>query len=291
MAAKSIQSDDLILVNRGGVDYRAKVSDLSTSDVDLDGYATEEWVEAKGYITSDNASFAGTVEATEFIGDGSKLTGISSSGGGETQTLQAVIDEDGVFTDGQITAKGAYASYAMEDTCLVGVDTATLSEESGDGHDINSVRGIQLVKKDQGTFNQTVKILTSGDAYFRGYVQSTSMIANASTVGGLINNGKPLVEFKCLNYQSGTTPNPGNFSVLDVKDYRNKVTAKHLANGSIYIGGRNDTGDGGVSYISLEAEEGNIYAKGTVEAKEFIGDGSKLTNVSLPNFRTLTALS
>lgn len=267
MAAKSIQSDDLILVNRGGVDYRAKVSDLSTSDVDLDGYATEEWVEAKGYITSDEVPES------------------------EAPDLEAVLAEGGVFENGQILARGAATSYAMEDTCFVGVDTATLSEESGDGHDINSVRGIQLVKKDQGTFNQTVKILTSGDAYFRGYVQSTSMIANASTVGGLINNGKPLVEFKCLNYQSGTTPNPGNFSVLDVKDYRNKVTAKHLANGSIYIGGRNDTGDGGVSYISLEAEEGNIYAKGTVEAKEFIGDGSKLTNVSLPNFRTLTALS
>ena len=263
--ASSIQSGDLILVNRGGVDYQAKVSDLSipdsTSDVDLDGYATEEWVEAKGYITSDEVPES------------------------EAPDLEAVLAGGGVFENGQILAKGAATSYAMEDTCFVGVDTATLSEESGDGHDINSVRGIQLVKKEQGNYNQTVKILTSGDAYFRGYVQSTSMIANASTVGGLVNNGKPLVEFKCLNYQSGTTPNPGNFSVLDVKDYRNKVTAKHLANGSIYIGGRNDTGDGGVSYISLEAETG------TVEAKEFIGDGSKLTNVSLPNFRTLTALS
>ena len=34
MADKNIQSDDLILVNRGGVDYQAKVSDLPIEDVD-----------------------------------------------------------------------------------------------------------------------------------------------------------------------------------------------------------------------------------------------------------------
>ena len=39
MAAKNIQSDDLILVNRGGVDYQAKVSDLPIEDVDLSAYA------------------------------------------------------------------------------------------------------------------------------------------------------------------------------------------------------------------------------------------------------------
>ena len=36
MAAKNIQSDDLILVNRGGVDYQAKVSDLPIEDADVD---------------------------------------------------------------------------------------------------------------------------------------------------------------------------------------------------------------------------------------------------------------
>ena len=36
MAAKNIQSDDLILVNRGGVDYQAKVSDLPIEDAGLE---------------------------------------------------------------------------------------------------------------------------------------------------------------------------------------------------------------------------------------------------------------
>ena len=37
MAAKNIKSDDLILVNRGGVDYRAKVSDLGGGGLDCAG--------------------------------------------------------------------------------------------------------------------------------------------------------------------------------------------------------------------------------------------------------------
>ena len=37
MADKNIQPDDLILVNRGGVDYRAKVSDLGGGGLDCDG--------------------------------------------------------------------------------------------------------------------------------------------------------------------------------------------------------------------------------------------------------------
>ena len=84
MAAKKIDSDDLILVNRGGVDYQAEVGELPIEDVDLDGYATEDWVKAKGYITSEGVDLDGYateewVEAKSYItsdGDGSTLTGV-----------------------------------------------------------------------------------------------------------------------------------------------------------------------------------------------------------------------
>jgi hypothetical protein len=66
MAGSNIKSDDLILVSRGGVDYKAQVSDLpipEVQDVDLSEYAK---------LDDDEQS----ITAKEFIGDGSKLTNV-----------------------------------------------------------------------------------------------------------------------------------------------------------------------------------------------------------------------
>ena len=142
MAAKSIQSDDLILVNRGGVDYRAKVSDLP-------------------------------IEAPE----------------SETPDLEAVIAEGGVFKTGAINAEGPAAGMAMSDTAFFIRDTLTLTPESGDGHDPGSVRGIQCLVADSNEFmgyRQTIKLLTNGNGYFEGSVESGEFIGDGSKLTGVM---------------------------------------------------------------------------------------------------------
>ena len=82
MAAKNIQSDDLILVNRGGVDYQAKVSDLSIGGVDLsaikDGKLTIE--DSDGAIVGEfTANQSGPTNVTlpkGFSGDFYDLTNV-----------------------------------------------------------------------------------------------------------------------------------------------------------------------------------------------------------------------
>ena len=259
---------DLLVINRGGVDYKAPASELpefdssaletliqanadniasnadaisklklgSLTDVNAIGstnqvltqladgsfglatIAIPEALHPKGFINVENAAPADPAhgdiyiqhkdDQSSAIADAS-FTGISGktikegtfvifgvddywhAGGNavstsETPDLQTVINEGGVFTNGTITAKSPNANYAMEDTCFIGIDTATLSEESGDGHDLSSVRGIQLLKKDKGLFNQTVKILTNGNAYFENSVESAEFIGDGSKLTGVM---------------------------------------------------------------------------------------------------------
>ena len=69
MADSNIKSDDLILINRGGVDYQAKVSDLPIEDVDLSEYAKLD--DSDQDITANDITAEGY-----FIGDGSQLTNL-----------------------------------------------------------------------------------------------------------------------------------------------------------------------------------------------------------------------
>ena len=114
MAAKKIESDDLILVNRGGVDYQAKVSDLPIEDVDLDGYATEKWVEAKGYITSDEVPETPELDGyatEEWVEDWVEDKGYITSEG---------VDLDGYATEEWVEAKG-YITSDGDGSTLTGV--------------------------------------------------------------------------------------------------------------------------------------------------------------------------
>ena len=131
----AIQNDDLILVNRGGVDYKTRVDELPTGDVDLSEYAKldgegQEIINTAKFQCQNTSSYhdnmtvaapfgefidtlkasnikgpsseyvsgigvtnlevdqnlvmnngapiqgAGTITAQEFVGDGSKLTGV-----------------------------------------------------------------------------------------------------------------------------------------------------------------------------------------------------------------------
>ena len=223
----AIQNDDLILVNRGGVDYKAKIEELPTGngDVDLSEYAklndTDQDIIANNVKVSYLTATADIeTERGYFIGDGSKLTNlpvgdidlsgyalvdhqheaddIDLSGyalvdhqheASETPNLQAVVTEGGTFTKGFITARGAAAGFAIMDTYFSIIDLGQLSPESGDGHDMNSVRGIQLLFPDpeeSSGYRQTIKLLTNGNAYFENVETKELTTSHDSAINGVV---------------------------------------------------------------------------------------------------------
>jgi len=241
----------------------------------------------KSITGTGNVNISGIITATNFIGDGSGLTGVVASGtgiviknSGSTVGTAGTIDfganlsvspaSAGIVT---ITAQagGGSTSEVRANTLVVtGVSTLTTLDLNGD------------IDVDGHTNLDNVNV--SGVSTFTGQLNAGSISASTGAFSGAVDiNGDIDVD--------GHT-NLDNLSVVGVSTFSSAITVSDIRNNSINL--RNAAGsatyatfsNGGAATLNfdntprLATSNAGITVTGTVSATSFAGDGSQLTGIT-----------
>jgi hypothetical protein len=242
---------------------------------------------------------AGNVHASFLYGDGSNLTGISSS------TLQA-ITENGTTTDQAIsltnttdstsTTTGAlklsgglgvagnvHASFLHGDgSNLTGISSTLQEITSGSGNVTNNGISITNESATTGVLTGALQV-TNGGLYVSGNVLTSE---NLTVTGNLVVNGNTTTVNSTSLTVSDTIIHIGNDNNSGVKD-TGLIFGKPNSNVALFY----DTSESKLQIgltdshassdtISLSATEIPVSINGSVTATSFSGSGSGLTNIS-----------
>lgn len=249
-----IQPEDLILINRDGVDYQAKVEDLPDSGGD-----TGSGVDPNEYARLDGATFT---EELEIEQGNDKAYGITRASAQEIsittgESKEALADKnywnklvlssgDGVFIykgDGTTTGFDG-DGFVGDGGKLTGLPTPTLSDvvTTQGNPDSNKVNGSICL---DGSNSRWFKVSGNSDS-----IKMTHQSIEIDGNFGMTKTGRTLIRTSDTQF----FPSSGSSAT-----------------------------------VSIDNDKGTVSVNGSNSG--FIGDGSQLTNVPLPDFRTLTALS
>ena len=359
-----IQPEDLILINRDGVDYQAKVEDLpdsggdTGSGVDPNEYARLDGAEftgkaafkggiqnsggeifsvgdinfgdtwsleaAYGKITSgsnfinmhngaiDFGRFKvepnGHVKALKFIGDGSGLINLPTGDGGNLDEY-ARLDgakftgttavqngtENTVFAVGTWFDNNSYdldtQNYLLESQSergtLLGMNCFGSKHIAQDyvsgrpGYPLKSFFAGDPYRTPQGLwhnneFNPGFRVFTGGNVSSRGF---DCFVLQGKNSDAYPKDDEWSNVHHFLSLKWGDDLNGGG----NIQPFKDTTIVQWSHLGNLRLG---EGLNGGSPTVNVE-----ILREGTIKATEFVGDGSKLTGVGLPDFRTLTALS
>ena len=231
-----IPTDNAELTNGAGYITAADVP-----EVNLDGYATEQWVEAKGYITAAEVPEVNLDEYARL--DGATFTG-------------------NVDIDNDLTALNVYADQVQTGTNHI--STTGISVGTGDISARNSTVTAKEFIGDGATFTGNVE--AASFASNQGGLDLTNEDGTGSTIAS---NGVTTIQ---ISKSRGN-----NFTAFEVYKGDNK-RFDLTGTGKITLGQK----------LHLDAANGKlekviIDSNGTITANEFIGDGSKLTNLPIPD--------
>ena len=241
----------------------------------------------KSITGTGNVNISGIITATNFIGDGSGLTGVTASGtgiviknSGSTVGTAGTIDfganlsvspaSAGIVT---ITAQagGGSTSEVRANTLVVtGVSTLTTLDLNGD------------IDVDGHTNLDNVNV--AGVSTFTGQLNASSISASTGTFSAAVNISGDID----VNGHS----NLDNVNVVGVTTFSSAITVSDIRNNSINL--RNAAGsatyatfsNGGAATLNfdntprLATSNAGITVTGTVSATSFAGDGSQLTGIT-----------
>ena len=211
-------------------------------------------------ITSGSISATGTISATEFVGDGSKLTNLPSNGGG----LQS-ITENGITGYRRSDANAANYGDIGEGAVDLSYSSATSGSYGATG-DYSNAMGIYTTASEAGSTAIGFGTTASGQgSAAMGY--GTTASGEASTAMGFTTTAS--------DYGSliiGSFNNAGS-SISSGGD----ATSFTLSNTAFVIG--NGADDESRSDAFKVMFNGDTTAAGTISATYFVGDGSRLTNL------------
>ena len=239
-----------------------------------------------------HAWFGGSVTGKEFIGDGSKLTNLPGGGGAD-------LDENSEL---HIKTLNAGDNIRTNPTGT-GVE---VNGELGVVHvkpKTDSATAFEVFKPDGSTAQEAssmFRVSPSGDVQI-GHTAIELKPDGSATFTRTINTTQDVVgiqggEIRVYgDYTSTDTGNGGIHLSYDTSDKTSLITAGSNNTSPpnlkfAFVQGGEDPKAEGRTPIQFNYDGSSTFA-GSISAKEFIGDGSKLTGVGLPDFRTLTPLT
>jgi cation transport regulator ChaB len=260
-------------------------------------------------VTKFSVDSQGNVTANAFIGDGSRLTNLNigtvtvDSSKVTDGSLQGADLADATISDSklqQITTANKVAASAVEDKFLRndGHDTTsgniTANAFIGDGSRLTNVSAT-TISPDASSGN----IAFTGNLVVAGVINGTSFIGDGS---GLTNLPVSAITIGSSNITDGSILNADIASGANISDSKlaqittaNKVAASAVEDKFLRNDGHDTTsgnitanafiGDGSrltnISASSVAADSsGNLTVTGNVVATKFVGDGSGLTGLS-----------
>ena len=244
----AIQNTDLLVVNRGGVDYKADVAKLKipTDNKDL--------VNGAGYITS------AQIPPCDFTG---------------------------LATSEELTAEEV--ARIAEDARL---DAAIKTLESGDGPDLSEYATEAWVEgKGYITLSEVPDSVLEGALVFKGNVESEAALPGDAAVGDIYFNENDNHMYAWGEDSAWHKLN--TIEDVDLSEYA-KTTYVDSADNALNVLIAANTQ--AIEAIEIpEAQDLSSYAKlndssQNITAKEFNGDGSKLTNLPIPEAVTIDQL-
>ncbi|MBI1308660.1 MAG: hypothetical protein GC129_02225 [Proteobacteria bacterium] len=245
---------------------------VSTGNVGIGTTAPNAKLDVYGTISATNISATGNVSANKFIGDGSGLTGVVASTADRITSGTTYMVVDG--TSGYVSLTQATANTAWFDPTrgLVTLGVSTTGPISTTNAYLNG--GLTIA----GTNYTPINIAGTGNSNY------TFQMTNAGS-------GR----FKIVNYNTGAT----NIQNYATNSYAN-LGLYSGNNGLVYIMGTGNVGINNsapsdtlhvsgtariTSWTTIAANTTPTTALdvyGTISATNFVGDGSGLTNLTLP---------
>ena len=269
----------------------------------LAGYATEAWVEGKNYLVAADlpnvsiyAELYNTeqiITAKEFIGDGSQLTGLP-----EPVLEGALIFQGSVDTEASLPSSGNEVGHLWltEDT-----DTLHAWGEDDAWHEVGSATDVNLdeyAKLDDGMQKITAAFFQTDNpncyVYGGGFKGPNAEVQGLLEVGGQLQtrNISAYDDSFYISDVAGLTFKNNDAYIKDLQALRflDDPASAILDLSYIQFQNSGDTSIANVKYISglpsgdaitinspLEGSDATF--SGTIQAIEFIGDGSQLTNL------------
>ena len=302
-AGKAITSGAII--STGGITTNNGAVNAGSGAINTTGSITAGGATIGGTTMSNTAINASgrTITATSFVGDGSKLTGISQGVIPDVlirdirgNVVGGTIDTQGnTITAGTITAgsvnvgSGAITCGAITGTSMtvgsatIGGATMSATEINASGKTVTATSFVGGLTTNNGAVNAgtgaitTTGAITAGSATIGGTtmtgtainasgktVTATSFVGGLTTNNGAVNAGTGAITGGAI---TGGAITGGAITGTSVNAGAGVITA-----GSATIGG-----------TTMSATEINASGK-TVTAASFVGDGSRLTGLSVGNY-------
>jgi hypothetical protein len=282
--ASELKNDDCLLVGRDGVDYKVSYEDF-VDGLDVDG-AEYAKLDGDGQEITNTAKFQCQNEQSYHDNTTVKAPHAEFAGSLKASYL-AGIDGDFVNSIG-VGALTVDTYLTLNDSAINGASSVTAKEFIGDGSKLTNLPAgdveFPLEHTDDDEWRQAylnpVISLYNKDWPKDNWAEGGTFVDASGITIGSTSNHKP-------NYSSSSL---GALSLRVIKHIGGYIEDE---DSMLHLGGELADDKYFIKTDNGSNTKFSVNGSGSVTATEFIGDGSKLTNLpgGLPDFRTLTPLS
>jgi len=244
----------------------------------------------KSITGTGNINLTGIVTATNFVGDGSGLTGITASGSGViVKNSGSTVGTAGTIDFGDNLSVSPASAGIVTITGSAGVSTSQFDVNKLDVSGISTFKGAVDINADIDVDGHT----NLDNVSVSGVVTATTFVG--AVTGNVTGNatglsGNPSINITDLDVDGHT--NLDNVSVAGVTTFTGAISASDIRSNSLNL--KNAAGsatyaiftNGGSALLKhnntdrLETTNAGVTVTGTVAATAFTGDGSALTGIS-----------